>query len=63
LSFLLLGALNCLLFLSLDAAKIAVEPDDESDAEGAPQISLMEMLEDLHISEDATGEEGAPMME
>jgi hypothetical protein len=23
----------------------------------------MEMLEDLHISEDATGEEGAPMME
>ena len=36
---------------------------EESDDEGAPQISLQEMLDDLHISEDATGEEGAAMME
>lgn len=45
-----------------DATKIGVEVDDTDD-EGAPQISLQEMLEDLHISEDATGGEGAPMME
>ena len=45
-----------------DAAKLAVDPDDTDD-EGAPQISLQEMLDDLHITEDATGEEGADMME
>ncbi|XP_059140421.1 60S ribosomal export protein NMD3-like [Physella acuta] len=44
-----------------DPTKISVEED--TDDEGAPQISLQEMLEDLHISEDATGGEGAPMME
>jgi nonsense-mediated mRNA decay protein 3 len=44
---------------SLDAT-IPVESD--TDDEGAPRISLAEMLEDLHISQDATGEEGASMM-
>ncbi|GFR91110.1 60S ribosomal export protein NMD3 [Elysia marginata] len=44
-----------------DPTKLSVEED--TDDEGAPQISLQEMLEDLHISEDATGGEGAPMME
>ncbi|XP_058520006.1 60S ribosomal export protein NMD3-like [Ochotona princeps] len=39
---------------------IPVESD--TDDEGAPRISLAEMLEDLHISHDATGEEGASMM-
>lgn len=41
-------------------ADIAVESDTDDD--GAPRISLAEMLEDLHISEDATGGEGANMM-
>ena len=39
---------------------IPVESD--TDDEGAPRISLAEMLEDLHISQDATGEEGELMM-
>ncbi|CAH1239124.1 NMD3 [Branchiostoma lanceolatum] len=43
-----------------DAEKLAVESDTEDD--DAPRISLQEMLEDLHISEDATGGEGAEMM-
>lgn len=50
-----------------DAAKIPVEAVDggeyPSDDEGLPQISLQEMLEDLSISHDATGEEGAPMID
>ncbi|XP_053315523.1 60S ribosomal export protein NMD3 [Spea bombifrons] len=41
-------------------ANIAVESD--TDEEGAPRISLAEMLEDLHISHDATGVEGAEML-
>ncbi|GAB1287602.1 60S ribosomal export protein NMD3 [Apodemus speciosus] len=41
-------------------ATIPVESD--TDDEGAPRISLAEMLEDLQISQDATGEEGASMM-
>ncbi|XP_012871596.1 PREDICTED: 60S ribosomal export protein NMD3 [Dipodomys ordii] len=41
-------------------ATIPVESD--TDDEGAPRISLAEMLEDLHISQDATGAEGASMM-
>ncbi|RUS75001.1 hypothetical protein EGW08_017224 [Elysia chlorotica] len=44
-----------------DPTKVQVE--DDTDDEGAPQISLQEMLEDLRISEDATGGEGAAMME
>ncbi|XP_013421301.1 60S ribosomal export protein NMD3 [Lingula anatina] len=46
-----------------DAQKLAVDQDDTSDDEDVPHISLQEMLDDLHISEDATGEEGAAMME
>ena len=45
----------------LDREKIAVESD--TDDEDLPKISLQEMLDDLHISEDATGGEGAAMME
>ena len=48
--------------LPSDASKLAVD-GYESDAEGAPQISLAEMLDELHISEDATGGEGAEMLE
>lgn len=36
--------------------------ESDTDDDGAPRISLSEMLEDLHISEDATGGEGANMM-
>ncbi|MGH0182673.1 UNVERIFIED_CONTAM: hypothetical protein FKN15_020974 [Acipenser sinensis] len=43
-----------------DASKIPVESDTDDD--GAPRVSLMEMLEDLNISEDATGGEGADMI-
>ncbi|XP_023870122.2 60S ribosomal export protein NMD3 isoform X1 [Salvelinus sp. IW2-2015] len=42
-----------------DASKIPVESD--TDDEGAPRISLMEMLEDLSLT-DATGGEGANML-
>ena len=34
----------------------------DTDDEGIPQISLQEMLDDLHI-EDATGGEGDAMIE
>jgi nonsense-mediated mRNA decay protein 3 len=44
-----------------DASKIAVDSNDTDD-EGLPQIRLQEMLDDLHISTDATGEDGADMM-
>jgi len=44
-----------------DADKIAVESDDTDD--DLPRISLAEMLDDLHISGDATGGEGAEMVE
>lgn len=39
-----------------------VPVESDTDDEGAPRISLAEMLEDLRISQDATGEEGASMM-
>ncbi|XP_021340779.1 60S ribosomal export protein NMD3-like [Mizuhopecten yessoensis] len=45
-----------------DNSKIAVDADDTDD-EDLPQISLQEMLDDLHIEEDATGGEGAEMIE
>ncbi|XP_072897112.1 60S ribosomal export protein NMD3 [Hemitrygon akajei] len=44
-----------------DSSKVPVESDTDDD--GAPRISLAEMLEDLHISVDATGGEGAAMMD
>ena len=50
------------IFLLSDKTCIAVDTDDTDD-EGAPQISLQEMLDDLHISGDATGEEGAEMID
>lgn len=40
----------------------AIPVESDTDDEGAPRISLAEMLEDLHISQDATGEEGESMM-
>lgn len=51
---------EALIFLSnLDASRIPVESDTDDD--GAPRISLVEMLEDLSLA-DATGAEGADMM-
>ncbi len=38
-----------------------VETDSEDEA--LPSVSLQEMLEDLHIGTDATGGEGADMLE
>ncbi|XP_064652153.1 60S ribosomal export protein NMD3-like [Lineus longissimus] len=46
-----------------DAAKVTVETETDTDDDDLPQISLQEMLDDLHIVEDATGGEGADMME
>lgn len=45
-----------------DTARIPVDTD-EVDDEGIPTISLQEMLDDLHIADDATGGEGAEMAE
>lgn len=42
-----------------DASKVPVEI--ETDDDGAPRISLTEMMEDLSLS-DATGGAGAEMM-
>lgn len=42
-----------------DVSKIPVESDTDDD--GAPRISLVEMLEELSLT-DATGGEGADMM-
>ena len=54
---------QCHIF-STDASKLAVDADDSSsDDEGAPKISLAEMLEDLNLGGDATGGEGADMIE
>jgi len=41
---------------------LPVEREDTDDEE-YPRVSLAEMLEDLHIAEDATGGEGAEMIE
>lgn len=45
-----------------DKDKILVDTD-ETDDEDVPRITLQEMLDDLHLTEDATGEDGAPMLE
>ncbi|KAL8594961.1 hypothetical protein ACOMHN_038758 [Nucella lapillus] len=45
-----------------DGSKVTVEMSEAED-DDAPTISLQEMLDDLHLAEDATGGEGAPMME
>jgi nonsense-mediated mRNA decay protein 3 len=44
------------------AGNVAVEPS-ETDDEDIPRVTLAEMLEDLHIADDATGGEGASMMD
>lgn len=36
---------------------------DDTDDEEIPRISLAEMLDELNIEDDATGEEGAAMLE
>jgi len=37
---------------------------DEADADDSlPHVTLTEMLDDLHIADDATGADGAAMME
>lgn len=44
--------------------KVAVDEDDtDTDDGGCPQITLAEMLDDLEIGEDATGDAGAEMTE
>lgn len=45
-----------------DKSKVPVDTD-EAEEEGIPTISLQEMLDDLHLADDATGGEGAPMMD
>ena len=47
---------------NVSAGKVAVDADD-TDTEDGPHVSLAEMLDDMHIAEDATGEAGAAMME
>jgi len=44
--------------LILDERKVNVEPDADT-----PQISLDEMLDDLKLTDDATGAEGDAMQE
>ena len=41
---------------------VPVDEDDDDNAD-LPQVSLAEMLDDLDIGEDATGEAGADMAE
>jgi len=51
---------HCMFYI-LDG-NVAVDTDD-TDTEDAPRVTLAEMLDDMHIAEDATGEAGAPMMD
>ena len=44
-------------------SKLPVPVDEDDDDTGAPQISLAEMLDDLDIGEDATGDPGDFMAE
>ncbi|XP_052250810.1 60S ribosomal export protein NMD3-like [Dreissena polymorpha] len=45
-----------------DSSKMPVDVDEAEEA-GVPQISLQEMLDDLHLGDDATGDDGDPMMD
>ncbi|GIY67004.1 60S ribosomal export protein NMD3 [Caerostris darwini] len=45
-----------------DKDKLAIDSDDVSDS-GVPQITLQDMMDELVIGGDATGEEGASMLE
>lgn len=47
--------------LSFGSADPVIPVESDTDDEGIPRISLAEMLEDLQISQDATGGEGADM--
>lgn len=49
-------------FFSIAFLDADVPVESDTDDDGPPRISLAEMLEDLHISQDATGGEGANMM-
>ena len=44
-------------------SKLPVPVDEDDDDTGVPQISLAEMLDDLDIGEDATGDPGDFMAE
>ena len=44
-------------------SKLPVPVDEDDDDTGAPQISLAEMLDDLDIGEDDTGDPGDFMAE
>ena len=46
-----------------DTKKIEQRKLVAQETEEVPEIGLEEMLEDLHIGTDATGEEGAAMLE
>ncbi|GBN99851.1 hypothetical protein AVEN_54942-1 [Araneus ventricosus] len=41
--------------------KIPVDEDEMDD--DVPRLTLQDMMDDLNLEEDATGEEGGPMME
>ena len=47
--------------ICITGAVTAVAADDTDD--GFPRVTLTEMLDDLHIADDATGDSGAVMME
>lgn len=49
------------LLFFLDHEKLAVDTDETQ--EDYPGITLQDMLDDLTLQEDATGEEGGPMLE
>lgn len=49
-------------YTACNVSDSTIPVESDTDDEGAPRISLAEMLEDLHISQDATGEEGDSMM-
>jgi len=47
-----------------DTAKLAVDSEDaQGGTDGIPSITLAEMLDDLNIAQDATGEDGGEMLE
>ena len=48
-----------IMLMFADSSKIAVESDVQTDDEDIPQISLQEMLDDLHIGGDGSGDGGA----
>lgn len=57
-----LGAIISLFGVSFGFLDSKIPVESDTDDEGAPRISLAEMLEELHISQDATGGEGSDMM-